>query len=322
MSQLTRSAILIVILLCVVAAGCASGTEKAAPAAPAQTTTTSTPQESDALPAAQTGGFDGAKAFAHVEKMVAFGPRPSGSPAIRETQEYIRGQLNSFGCSVEEDNFGASTPAGRIPMINIVAKIPGASPNVVLLLTHYDTKRKENFVGANDSGSSTGLMLEMARLLCGKKSGVSIWIAFLDGEEAIGEWSDTDSTYGSRQMAAKLELANEIRRVKAVVLADMIGDRDLGLRRESNSTVWLTDLVWSTAKRLGYEKHFLAEKQTIEDDHIPFLRRGLPAVDLIDLDYPPWHTPQDTLDKVSARSIGVVGHVILESLKEIEKKVR
>lgn len=277
---------------------------------------------SEALPAEQTGGFDGAKAYAHVEKMVAFGPRPSGSTAIRQTQEYIRGQLKLFGCSVEEDNFEASTPAGRIPMVNIVATIPGVSANVVLLLTHYDTKRQEKFVGANDAGSSTGLMLEMARLLCGRKGGASIWIAFLDGEEAIGEWSDTDGTYGSRQMAAKLAMANELKRVKAVVLADMIGDRDLAVKRESNSTRWLTDLVWSTAKRLGYEKHFISETQSIEDDHIPFLKRGVPAVDLIDYDYPPWHTPGDTLDKVSARSIGVVGHVILESVKEIEKKVR
>jgi glutaminyl-peptide cyclotransferase len=110
--------------------------------------------------------------------------------------------------------------------------------------------------------------------------------------------------------------------VKAVVLADMIGDRDLNLRRESASTPWLTDIVWNSAKRLGYEKHFLPESQAIEDDHVPFLRRGLPAVDLIDFDYAPWHTSADTLDKVSARSIGIVGHVILESLKEIEKKAR
>lgn len=252
---------------------------------------------------------------------MGIGPRPSGSPGIRQAQEYIRTQLQSFGCSVEEDSFEASTPVGRIAMKNIVAKIPGASANVVLLLTHYDTLRKADFVGANDGGSSTGLMLEMARLLCGQKGGVSIWITFLDGEEAVVEWSDTDGTYGSRQMAARLALTNELKRVKAVVLADMIGDRDLGLRRESNSTGWLTDLVWSTAKRLGYGKHFLSESLAIEDDHIPFLRRGVPAVNLIDFEYPAWHTPADTLDKLSARSLGVVGHVILESVKELEKKV-
>lgn len=318
MKQFARSSILALFLLCALAAGCASGTEKAVPAPPAQAAAATT----DALAAEVTGGFDGARAFAHVEKLVGIGPRPSGSPGIRQAQEYIRTQLQSFGCSVEEDSFEASTPAGRIAMKNIVAKIPGASANVVLLLTHYDTLRKANFVGANDGGSSTGLMLEMARLLCGQKGGVSIWIAFLDGEEAVEEWSDTDGTYGSRQMAARLALGNELRRVKAVVLADMIGDRDLGLRRESKSTGWLTDLVWSTAQRLGYGKHFLSTTQAIEDDHIPFLKREVPAVDLIDFDYPAWHTPADTLDKVSARSLGVVGHVILESVKELEKKVR
>jgi hypothetical protein len=318
MKQITRSSIAALLLLCALSAGCASGTEKAAPAPPVQAAAVA----SDALPAESTGGFDGAKAFAHVEKLVAIGQRQSGSAGIRLAQDYIRTQLKLFECSVEEDNFESPTPVGRIPMKNIVAKIPGASASVVLLLTHYDTLRKADFVGANDSGSSTGLMLEMARQLCGKKGAVSVWIAFLDGEEALVKWSETDGTYGSRQMAARLSLDNELKRVKAVVLADMIGDRDLKVKRESNSTGWLTDLVWNTAKRLGYEKHFLSESQTIEDDHLPFLRRGLPAVDLIDLDYPAWHTPGDTLDKVSARSLGVVGHVILESVKELEKKVR
>ena len=318
MKLITRSSIAALFLLSVQAAGCASGTEKAAPAPPVQAASV----VSDALPAESTGGFDGAKAFAHVEKLVAIGSRQSGSPGIRLAQDYIRTQLKLFGCSVEEDTFESSTPVGRIPMKNIVAKIPGASPNVVLLLTHYDTLRKADFVGANDSGSSTGLMLEMARQLCGKKGVVSVWIAFLDGEEALVEWTDLDSTYGSRQMSTRLSLSNELKSVKAVILADMIGDRDLAIKRESQSTTWLTDLVWKTAKRLGYEKHFVSETQSISDDHIPFLKRGVPAVDLIDYDYPPWHTPGDTLDKVSARSLGVVGHVILESVKELEKKVR
>ncbi len=318
-SMLSLAATLV--LLCAMASRCASGTEKAAPP-PATQAASPSPATSDALPAEATGGFDGAKAFEHVKKLVAIGPRQAGSPGILLAQEYIRKQLKSFGCNVEEDSFEVSTPAGRLPMRNIVAKIPGASANVVLLLGHYDTKRQENFVGANDGGSSAGLLLEMARVFCGQKGSVSIWIAFLDGEEAIGEWSDTDGTYGSRQMAAKLALANELLRIKAVLLVDMVGDRELNLKRESKSTGWLTEIVWRTAKRLGYEKHFLSEKQAIEDDHIPFLKRGVPAVDLIDFDYPAWHTPNDTLDRVSAKSMGVVGHVVLESVKEIEKKVR
>jgi Zn-dependent M28 family amino/carboxypeptidase len=275
---------------------------------------------SDALPPEQTGGFDGARAFTHVEALVRIGPRQPGSEGIRRAQDYIRGQLKNVGCAVEEDDFQANTPVGRVPMKNIVAKIPGRKSDVLLLLTHYDTLRLENFLGANDSGSSTGLMLEMARLLCARKGELTLWIAFLDGEEAFVEWSETDGTYGSRQMAAKLALSGELKRIRAVLLADMVGDRSLNIKRETASTPWLTDLVWKTAARLGYEKYFVADQHTIEDDHLPFLRRGVPAVNLIDFDYPYWHTPEDTLDKISARSLGIVGHVLLEVVSVLDKR--
>ena len=212
------------------------------------------------------------------------------------------------------------TPIGSVTMKNIVAKIPGTSPNTILLATHYDTKRMENFVGANDGGSSTGLMLEMARLLCGRKRPLTLWIAFFDGEEAFGEWSSTDGTYGSRQMAAKLAVSGGLKRMKAMLLADLIGDRNLRVKRESNSTPWLTDLIWSTAARLGHQNVFLPEETTIEDDHVPFLRRGVPAADVIDLEEPYWHTTADTLDKISPRSLATVGHVFLATLTELEKK--
>jgi len=286
----------------------------AAPSAPAL--------DRSAPPPETTGGFEGAKAFAHVERLVSFGPRPPGTEAIRKAQEYIRSTLEGFGCKVEEDTFQANTPRGKAPMKNIVAKIPGKKNDAVLLLTHYDTYQLPGFVGASDGGSSTGLMLEMARLLCKRENALTVWIAFLDGEEAFVEWSDRDGTYGSRQLAAKLALSGELKRVRAVLLADLIGDRNLNLRRESNSTKWLADLVWGVARRLGYGEHFLEESQAVEDDHTPFLRRGVPAVDLIDFDYPPWHTTGDTLDKISARSLAIVGHVILESLTELEKKFR
>lgn len=279
----------------------------------------------------KTGGFDGARAYAHVAKLVEIGPRQPGSEGIRKAREYIRGQLTSFGCAVEDDDFQVTTPAGRVAMKNIVAKIPGSSPNMVLLLTHYDTYRLAGFVGANDSGSSTGVMLELARLLCGKQHGLSpaqprdqtIWMAFLDGEEAFVQWSETDGTYGSRQLAAKMALAGDLKRVKAVILADMVGYRELRFRRETNSTPWLVNLIWDTARRLGYGEQFLDETTAVEDDHTPFLRRGVPAVDLIQLDdYPYWHTAQDTLDKISPRSLAITGHVILEVLPQIEKRSR
>ena len=144
------------------------------------------PQTADDAPAPdKTGGFDGRRAFAQVAKQVSFGPRPSGSPAIAEVQEYLLSELKSYGCPVETDSFGSDTPAGRIAMKNILVKIPGDRPGVILLGTHYDTKRLENFVGADDSGSSTGVMLELARLLCPQHGKYAVWIAFFDGEEAV-----------------------------------------------------------------------------------------------------------------------------------------
>jgi len=276
----------------------------------------------DAPAPSATGGFDGQKAYEHVARLVAIGPRTPGSEGIRRAQEYIRNQLPSFGCPVEEEDFHASTPIGRVAMKNFLVKIPGARPEVVVFAGHYDTKRLENFVGANDGGSSAALLLELARVLCSRKNALTVWLAFFDGEEAFGEWSDTDSRYGSREMAARLAMAGELKRIKAFLLCDLIGDRNLRLKRESNSTRWLTDLVWSTAARLGYQNIFTSDEVAIEDDHLSFLARGVPAADVIDLDAPYWHTAGDTLDKISPHSLAIVGHVFLESLAALEKKLR
>jgi glutaminyl-peptide cyclotransferase len=294
----------------------ASQNSAAAPVKPAES----------APPASQTGGFDGAKAYEQVAKIVSFGPRPPESDGIHHVQDYIRGQLQSFGCTVDEDDFHASTPAGPMAMKNIIAKIPGTGQGIILLLTHYDSLLSvPNFVGAEDSASSTGVMLEIARLLCGKKQANAVWIAFLDGEEAIINWDrNNDHTYGSRELAASLAVSGDLKRVKAAILADMIGQYGLEIPRESNSTKWLVDLIWKTSSRLGYQSIFVAREAAYEDDHQPFLARGVPTVDLIDFDgyqnpkY--WHTDQDTLDKVSPRSLAIVGHVILESIAELQKK--
>jgi glutaminyl-peptide cyclotransferase len=282
----------------------------------------------EAPPAAQTGGFDGAAAYDYTTKLVAFGPRPPGSDAIHRTQDYIIGQLKGFGCAVDTDDFHADTPIGSLPMKNIIAKVPGTGQGIVLLLTHYDTLRLDNFVGAEDAGSSSGLMLEMARLLCGgSKRKYAVWIAFLDGEEAQvvvngqAQWTNTDSVYGSRELAARLAVSGDLKRIKAVILADMIGQKNLEIPRDDNSTKWLTTLVWSTAERLGYKDIFVSRESSVEDDHQSFVSRDVPAVDIIDLDgysaY--WHTPQDTMDKLSPRSFAVVGHVILESVAELQR---
>jgi hypothetical protein len=280
----------------------------------------------DAPPAEKTGGFDGKRAFAHVAKQVAFGPRPSGSPAIAQLQGYIQSELASYGCKVETDAFSADTPEGRLPMKNIVAKIPGDKPGIIMLATHYDTKLMPNFVGADDAGSSTGVMLELARLLCRNHGAYQVWITFFDGEEAMKEWSDTDSRYGSRQMAAKLAMSGDLPKTKALLLADIVGTRTPHFKRESDSTKWLVDLVWGVAKKLGYGNVFLDEATPISDDHDPFLKRHVPAADVIDLQNWPggdvyyWHTPGDTLDKISAKSLAITGHVFLESVKQLQTK--
>jgi Zn-dependent M28 family amino/carboxypeptidase len=271
-----------------------------------------------------TGGFDGARAYKHVEQLVAIGPHSAGSDAIHSAQAYIIGQLKSFGCPVEEQDFHApSTPVGDVAMKNIVVKIPSANPNIILYGSHYDTKRIANFVGADDAGSSSGVLLELARLLCARKNPETIWLAFFDGEEAFNfNWADPDNTYGSREMAASLALSGELPHVKAMILVDMVGPTKTVYKRESYSTPWLTDIIWSTAARLGYSKVFVNDTGAIEDDHQSFLNRGVPSVDIIDLDVPFWHTPQDTLDKVDPRTLAITGHVLVASLPDIEKRIR
>jgi glutaminyl-peptide cyclotransferase len=278
------------------------------------------PVDEDTPSPEKTGGFDGKRAYAHVAKQVGFGPRPSGSQAIAQTQNYILSELSSYGCAVETDVFNAQTPAGPLAMKNILVKIPGDKPGIILLGTHYDTKKIDNFVGADDGGSSTAVMLELARLLCAQHNPYPVWIAFFDGEEAVQEWSDTDSRYGSRQMSAKLAMSGDMAKVKAFLLADIVGSRTLRFKRESNSTKGLSDLLWTTAAKLGYSGIFVKDEIAIEDDHLSFLKRGVPCVDVIDLEIPYWHTPQDTLDKISSKSLAIVGHVFLESVKQLQTK--
>jgi Zn-dependent M28 family amino/carboxypeptidase len=266
-----------------------------------------------------TPRFDGQAAFRHVQRLVAIGPRPAGSAAAARARDYLGGELRRAGIEVRAEPFDARTPEGTIRMANLVAIVPGRRPDVILLGGHYDTKvfRDFRFVGANDGGSSAALLVELARALAAGRPGYSYRVALFDGEEARANWSRDDSLYGSRRMAEDLRRANRLPR--AVIVADMIGDRELGILRESLSTRWLTDLIWTTAARLGHGAHFLAQAQSVEDDHAPFLEAGVPAALLIDFDYPPWHTGEDTLDKVSARSLQVVGDVLLAALPAIEE---
>ena len=282
----------------------------------------------DAAPSPDTtGGFDGNRAYQQVAKQVSFGPRPAGTPALAQLQNYIESELKSYGCTVDTDNFSADTPAGRLPMKNIVAKIPGQTSGIILLGTHYDTKRLDNFVGADDAGSSTGVMLEIARILCAKKqpSKYAVWIAFFDGEEAVNvQWQDPDHTYGSRQMAAQMATSGDLPKVKAFILADIVGGRNAHFMRDGESTKWLKDMVWNTAGKLGYGETFESAPTNFGgDDHYSFTARKVPSVDIMDLDphdVPYWHTPQDTLDKISPKTLAMVGHTILVTVDELQRR--
>jgi len=270
--------------------------------------------------AATAPSFDADAAWREVVRLVDLGPRPAGSAALARARRYIVEELTRAGLQVRLGSFEARTPDGPITMANVIAVLPGRRSDLIVLGGHYDTKLFTDFrfVGANDGGSSAGLLLELARRLAGRRREFTYWVVFFDGEEARRDWSATDGIYGSRQLAAELRRSGEIRRLRSVIVVDMIGDANLDIRRESYSTPWLTDLVWASARRLGYGAYFRSDAVAVEDDHVPFLRARVPAVDVIDIDYPPWHTADDTLEQISPKSLGIVGEVILDTLPALE----
>jgi glutaminyl-peptide cyclotransferase len=269
---------------------------------------------------ASAGGFSGAAALDFTRHAVAFGPRPPGSDANHKLQAYILDQVRVRGAQVIEDPFTAQTPRGQIAMRNIIVKFPGKSGRAIALTGHFDTKYfpGRNFVGANDGGSSTGLLLEMAKVLAGQPRIDDVYLVFFDGEEAFGDWSDTDSLYGSRHLAERWRKDGTLGKLKALINVDMIGDKSLGIKREMNSDATLRRLVWNTAAQLGYGAYFVNDTISEEDDHLPFVKLGVPALDVIDVDYPAWHTDADTMDKVGAPSLEVVGTVMLEVIHRLE----
>jgi glutaminyl-peptide cyclotransferase len=314
-------------LFFLVVSGCDSSKKANEVGAPAS----ATPAASAPAPAAAASPgpttpalrIDPAKAWQYTKDIVAIGPRWDGSQGQKKLGEYLHGKLKND--QVEEDPFIADTPAGKFAMRNIVAKFPGAKDGIIVLGSHIDTNyplRNTNFVGANDGASSTALLLAIADQLRGKKlEGYSVWLAFLDGEEAIQSWSDTDSLYGSRHLAQKWQQDGTAKKIKAFILADMIGDADLDILRDMNSTPWLEDTVLQAATHLGYQSYFFAENNAIEDDHLPFARVGIPVSDIIDYNYgyqgAYHHTTEDTLDKLSPKSLQISGDVILETIRLI-----
>lgn len=267
--------------------------------------------------------FSGKNAYEHTAALVAFGPRPPASPAIRKAQQYIIGHLKDQGWQVMEDDFVARTPAGRMPMKNIIAVRQGTSGRAVALSGHYDTKIFPfRFVGANDGGSSAAFLLEMARALKTVPLKNTVYLVFFDGEEAVREWTAEDSLYGSRHLAERWYRDGTLARLAALINVDMIGDRDLKILREQYSSDTIMRLIWSVARQQGVYEHFNGPAAAIEDDHVPFLRLGARAANLIDFEYGPdnswWHTPQDTLDKLSPRSFEIVGNVLLDVLRRLD----
>ncbi len=269
--------------------------------------------------------FDSGRAYEDLRQLVAIGPRPSGSPGIQQTRDYIKKQLTAAGLTVQEQPFDASTPLGPIHMVNLRATLPGDAQarGRIVIGGHYDTKlfREFSFVGASDGGSSAAFLLELARALKGRANPLPIELLFLDGEEAVVEWHGTDHTYGSRHYVEEARRAGALKDIRAFILVDMIGDRELTIRREQNSTRWLTDAIWSAARRLN-RPEFLEETTPIEDDHREFLAAAVPSVDIIDLDYSAWHQPDDRLDRVAAASLQAVGDVLLAALPAIEARLK
>jgi len=276
--------------------------------------------------------FDGGKALEYAREFVAIGPRWPTGPGHVKAQEFLRSHFQRAHDQLEEDTFTADTPIGPVALSNFIVRFPGKKDGVIVLATHYETNywlRNINFVGANDGGSTTGLLMAIADRLHeqtagGKKlDGYSVWLVFDDGEESIQPtWTDSDSTYGTRHLAAKWGRDGTLGKIKAFVLADMIGDKDLDIQHESQSTGWLVDLVRKAAKKFGYDRYFFQTEETVSDDHLPFVRRGVPSIDVIDLDYGPnnsyHHTAQDTLDKISAKSLTIDGDVFMETIRLID----
>lgn len=283
--------------------------------------------------AAATAPFDAARAWAHLEKQVALGPRPSGSAANDALKQYLEDELRACGLAPVRESFRAKTPVDETAFGNVYADIEGAPGKdgarapLVILGSHFDTKReaKFEFLGANDAGSSTAVLLELARLLAANRgrAPVSYRVLFLDGEEAVVEWEGDDNCYGSRHHARALETSGEIKRVKAFVLLDMVGDKDLRLHTDTYSDAQLQRIFFDAAKRIGLGAHVDGPRLEIRDDHLSFMNVGVKSVDLIDFSYGPgnqyWHHAADRLDQCSKASLDAIGRIVLAGLPDLER---
>ncbi|MYB54539.1 MAG: M28 family peptidase [Acidobacteriia bacterium] len=262
----------------------------------------------------------GQRAMEWTSRFVELGNRPAGSAQLRRQAEMIVENLDRLSCSVEVDRFVAATPNGAKPMRNIVARFGAKSHSPVIVISgHYDTIAAPAFVGANDGGSSAALLMVLAERL-DRAGHEGVWLALFDGEEAVVEWNNSDHTYGSRRLARRWAADGTASRIGALINVDMIGDRDLDILYEGNSDAALRGEVWDIAAALGYSATFRTSLGYVQDDHVSFLEVGVPSLNLIDFNYGPlnsyWHTPQDSLDKLSERSFAIVLHVLEDFLRQ------
>ena len=271
--------------------------------------------------------FDGGRAFAEVAALVEISPRDAGTPDGRKAAEHLFQRLEGFGVAAEIDTFTDMTPEGEKTMHNVVGRISGRTDRWIILGSHFDTMPGiENFQGANDSGSSTGVLLELARQLSetGIVPEIGILFAFFDGEEGIAHYIPGDGLHGSRRLANQLVLAGRKDSIKGMVLLDMVGDKDLHFTLPANSSPELVKEVLDAAHAAGHRDLFsLSHGGAIIDDHVPFLEAGIPAIDIIDFsfgsapelnDY--WHTEGDHLGNISVASLEAVGEIVLQLLKQ------
>ncbi len=274
----------------------------------------------------QSHPFDAKRALLDTRRAVNFGERPSGSPENDRQREWIVSELKPLGATVLLDKFNGQTPNGPVAMANVIARFEGTSGKSIAVTGHFDTKKipMVHFLGANDGGSSTGFLLEFARVMSKVKHRDTIFIVFFDGEEAVGNWTDTDSCYGSRHLAAKWLADGTLGQLKALLNVDMIGDKDLNVMNDGNSSAALREMTQKAAAKAGYSQYFEKTPGAIEDDHKPFAQAGVNVLDLIDFNYGPsnsfWHNDKDTLDKLSAHSLQVVGDVVLELVRELDAR--
>jgi len=303
---------------------------------PAQTTHASAKPAPAAAPHG-SGVFDGARALNYAAQFVAIGPRWPTSPGHTRAEDFLKKQFAAEAAKgqLEADHFFPATPIGPVPMTNYIVRYPGKKDGVIILATHYETNyplRNIGFVGANDGGSTVGALLEMANHLRGTPlEGYSVWLVFFDGEEAFEKWSASDSRYGSRHLASKWQSDGTLKKIKAFILLDMIGDKDLDVVRDLNSTPWLLDMVKQAATKYNYQKYFFASENSIEDDQLAFKDRGVPVADIIDFDFGPHdashpdgyhHTAEDTMDKISAKSLTIIGTTVLETMRLLNQSGR